>query len=83
MLAICRGINMKKNIIWKILLGVGVCPFIIPFILYVYRMNIEKSWTLPDWLVMYSFIYWPTYIIGLVLSIVSVAQLLKIRKCNK
>ena len=67
---------MNKSIIWKTLLIIGICPFILPFVLGIYRMSIE-SWAMLDWLVMYSFIYWPTYVIGVVLIVVSVNKLLK------
>ena len=67
---------MKQKFIWKVLLVLGIFPFVLPFVLGVYRMIIE-SWTMIDWLVLYSFIYWPTYIIGLVLIIVSLKKLLK------
>ena len=63
---------------YKVILGIGICPFILPFVLGFYRMSIE-SWTLMDWLIMYSFIYWPTYIIGLVLILVAVSRL----RCKK
>ncbi|MBE5947681.1 MAG: hypothetical protein E7261_01500 [Lachnospiraceae bacterium] len=67
---------MKNKLIWKILLFIGIIPLIIPFILGFYRMSIE-SWTLPDWLIMYSFVYWPTYIVGLVLITISIFKLAK------
>ena len=67
---------MKNKLIWKILLFIGVIPLIIPFVLGFYRMSIE-SWTLPDWLIMYSFVYWPTYLIGLVLIVISVYKIIK------
>lgn len=67
---------MKKKLIWKILLFIGIIPLIIPFVLGFYRMSIE-SWTLPDWLIMYSFVYWPTYIVGLVLITISIFKLAK------
>mgnify|MGYP003292484966 CR=1 FL=1 len=67
---------MKNKLIWKILLFIGVIPLIIPFVLGFYRMSIE-SWTLPDWLIMYSFVYWPTYIVGLVLITISIFKLAK------
>lgn len=37
-------------------------------------MQIE-SWMLGDWLILYSFVYWPTYLIGLVLILVAVYKL--------
>ena len=65
---------MKKKLIWKLLLVIGICPFIIPFVLGFYRMSIE-SWTMGGWLVLYSFIYWPTYLIGFVLIVLSLYKL--------
>ena len=62
---------MKKSILWNILLIIGIVPFLLPFILGFYRMSIE-SWTMFDWLVLYSFIYWPTYIAGAVAIAVAV-----------
>jgi len=58
---------MKKHL-WKILIGIGMMPLILPFALGIYRMSIE-SWDLWDWLVLYSFIYWPTYVVGIVLIV--------------
>ncbi|MBQ8041283.1 MAG: hypothetical protein IJ274_15695, partial [Lachnospiraceae bacterium] len=60
---------------YKVILGIGICPFILPFVLGIYRMGIE-SWTLMEWLIMYSFIYWPTYIVGFVLILLAVGKLL-------
>ena len=60
---------------YKIILALGICPFILPFVLGIYRMSIE-SWTMLDWLVMYSFIYWPTYIVGLVFILIALNKLL-------
>lgn len=65
---------MKKSIIWKLLLVMGICPFIMPFLLSFTRMH---SWTFVDWLIMYSFVYWPTYIIGFVLIVLSVYKIIK------
>lgn len=62
---------MKKSLIWNILLVIGIIPFILPFVLGLYRMSIE-SWTMIDWLVMYSFIYWPTYLAGAIVIAVSI-----------
>ena len=65
---------MKRNL-WKCVLAAGTIPFLIPFVLGVIRMQIE-SWTLGDWLILYSFVYWPTYLIGLVLILVAVYKLM-------
>ena len=67
---------MKQGYIWKILLVLGIFLFVLPFVLGDYRMSIE-TWTMIDWLVMYSFIYWPTYVVGIVLITVSLKKLLK------
>lgn len=65
---------MKKAFVWKLLLVVGICPFVLPFLLAYTRMS---SWTVADWLLMYSYVYWPTYVVGLVLIAVCVYQLKK------
>ena len=70
---------MKKNTIWKILMFIGICPFVVPVVLGAYTMIVETSWTWVDWLVMYSFLYWPTYIVGAVLIILSVCRLVRHR----
>ena len=57
---------MKKRIVSIILLVLGALPFVLPPLLGLYRMQIER-WTMWDWLVLYSFIYWPTYLLGLLL----------------
>jgi len=61
---------MKKQI-WKVLLGLGICPMVLPFVLGLYHIWIE-SWTMADWLVLYSFLYWWTYLAGLVLIVLAV-----------
>lgn len=65
-----------KKYLWKIILAIGVVPFVIPFVLGVYRMSIE-SWTMGEWLVMYSFVYWPTYLVGAVLTLWALIKLAK------
>ena len=68
---------MKKGLIWKILLVIGMIPLLAPFIAFAYQMMISTSWTLVDWLVMYSFVYWPTYLIGIMLILFSVNKLIQ------
>ena len=68
---------MKNKMIWQLLLIIGIIPFTAPFISFVYEILIFSSWTLIDWLVMYSFIYWPTYVVGMILIIVSISKLHK------
>ena len=62
---------MKKSILWNILLIIGIVPFILPFAFGIYKISIE-SWTMFDWLVMYSYIFWPTYIVGAVVIAISI-----------
>ena len=61
---------MKKHL-WKILIGIGIIPLVLPFILGVYHTMIE-SWTVLDWVILYSYLYWPTYVIGVVLIVVGI-----------
>lgn len=61
---------MKKHL-WKILIGIGILPLVLPFILGVYHTMIE-SWKLGDWLILYSYIYWPTYVLGILLIVAGV-----------
>lgn len=68
---------MKKGLIWKILLAVGILPFVFPFITFAYEMLIESSWTLGEWLLLYSFVYWPTYLAGLIPLAISAYKLIK------
>ena len=68
---------MKSKGFWWIILGGGIVPFATPFIGFVYEMINSSSWTLADWLVLYSFVYWPTYVVGLILIIISAYQLRK------
>lgn len=62
---------MKKRIIGIILVVSGAIPLILPPLLGLYRMQIEH-WRLWDFLVLYSFIYWPTYLAGLLLLIAGI-----------
>ena len=68
---------MKNKKLWWILLIIGIIPFIAPLIGFAYEMINSSSWTFMDWMVLYSFVYWPTYIVGLILMIVSVCKLRK------
>ena len=68
--------------IWKILIFLGTIPFLVPVLLGVYRMQIE-SWTMTDWLILYSFIYWPTYIVGVVLIALGAVKLIIGRKSDE
>ena len=65
---------MKHKKLWWVLLLVGMIPFAAPFISFAYEMINSSSWTFIDWLVLYSFVYWPTYIVGLILIILLVCK---------
>ena len=65
---------MNKKI-WRTLLVLGIVPFLIPFFGFGYEMLNASNWTLLDYLVLYSFLYWPTYLVGLVLIVLSVWKL--------
>lgn len=66
------GIAMNKTLKWKLLLLIGLCPFAAPFI-----YNMVMHWELLDMLVLWSYVYWPTYIIGLFLIGLSIFKLKK------
>ena len=68
---------MKNKRIWWIMLVIGVFPFVIPFLGFAYEMINSSSWSLFDYWVLYSFLYWPTYIIGIIMIIISVYKLNK------
>ena len=68
---------MKNKRFWWFLLAVGLIPFAAPFIGFAYEMLNSSSWSLVDWLVLYSFVYWPTYLVGFVLIAISAYKLRK------
>ena len=70
---------MRKNLIWKFLFFIGLCPFIAPFFYFVLQHLVHNhySWTLTDMLVLWSFVYWPTYLVGLILIAISLNKLNK------
>jgi len=59
--------------IWNYLFYVGFLPFIIPVFMALYSMSVE-SWNFFDWILLYSVIYWPTYIVGIILILVAVRK---------
>lgn len=61
-----------KNI-WNYLFYTGFLPFIIPVLMALYSMSVE-SWNFFDWILLYSVIYWPTYIVGIILILVAVRK---------
>ena len=65
---------MNKKI-WCALLVLGIVPFLIPFFGFGYEMLHGSDWSLFDYWGLYSFLYWPTYLVGLVLIILAVCKL--------
>lgn len=55
-----------KKLLWKLLFLAGLVPFILPIVIGLYTMTIE-SWDYLDWLILYSYVYWPTYVAGIIL----------------
>lgn len=72
-------IKGKKSFVWKLLLVIGVCPFIAPLFYYLllHLMHNDHSWTWIELLVLWSVVYWPTYLIGLFLLAISLYKLKK------
>jgi len=70
---------MKKHLVWIAVLLLGLVPFIFPFLSGLYQMSME-SLSMFDWVVMYSFIHWPTYLIGMIIIPIALYQLLR---CGK
>ena len=84
---------MKKKIIWIILLIIGLIPFIVPLITATYDSINGFSGLcfvgcVPyygfkaffDCIYLYSYIAWPTYIIGIILIVLSIIKLRKVKK---
>ncbi|MBQ3010951.1 MAG: hypothetical protein IJD81_07135 [Oscillospiraceae bacterium] len=70
---------MKKQMFWLTVLLLGIVPFVSPFVTGLYNIWLG-SWTMFDWFVMYSFIYWPTYLIGMFAIPIAIFQLLRYNK---
>ena len=70
-----QGVPMKRPVYW-ILLALGILPFALPIHLGLYHMT-RETWTLGDWLILYSFLYWPTYLLGAALLTLAIINLRK------
>ena len=68
-----------KKLLWKLLFLAGLVPFILPIVIGLYTMTIE-SWEFFDWIVLYSFVYWPTYLVGLIVIVISLIGIFKKEK---
>lgn len=76
-----------KRIKWKILLFVGTLPFLAAVLSGVYAALTGFSglaitspptygWAaFTEWIILYSFVYWPTYVVGLILMVWAIARL--------
>lgn len=65
-----------KKAIWKIAMIVGICPFLAAVFTGLYHMFIE-SWKFTDWVILYSVVYWPTYVLGLILIVIGIFGMLQ------
>ena len=52
----------------------GALPFMIPILAGIYKVTIE-SWNIFNWLILYSYLFWPSYVIGLILIIIGIVKL--------
>lgn len=63
---------MNTRHLWILILIFGIVPLILPFATGLYNIWLSPhSWTMTDWLIMYSFVYWPSYLIGAILMIIA------------
>ena len=67
---------MAKTALWKLVLCAGIFPLAAPIVTGLYHMTIER-WSLLDWLILYSFLYWPTYVLGILLIVLAAVKLRK------
>ena len=67
---------MAKRIIAIVLLTVGIVLFVLPFAGGIYTISVQSDFTMGDWIIMYSFLYWPSYVFGAVLIAVSLFLLI-------
>jgi len=86
---------MIKKKVWIILLALGIIPFAIPIISGLYNsingfsglciLDCDYYYgfnALMDSVILYSFIFWPTYIVGAILIVLSIMKLKKKKKIN-
>ena len=73
---------LKKRLFWIITLCIGIVPLILPFILVLYRMTIEP-WTLMDFVILYSYLFWWSYLLGLALIVPAAVMLILLHRKEK
>ena len=68
--------KINSKLFYKILFCTGICPFLAPFVYYLIHIFIHKEyWNLFELCILWSFVYWPTYIAGLIAIVFSVYKL--------
>ena len=72
-----KGGDFLQKWMWKILLCLGCVPFLIA-VGFCLVTCLTDSWSsFWDCVILYSFLYWPTYVIGIVLIVLSVVKIRK------
>ena len=66
--------NNSPKRLRSLLLLLGLCPFAAPLLLGIHRV-LTESWAFLDWIVLWSYVYWPTCVAGLVLILLAVFAL--------
>lgn len=67
---------MKKQMFWIAVLLFGTLPFLFPFFWGFSHMS-TLSQPLLTWVMTYSFLHWPTYLIGMFVIPIAIYNLLK------
>ena len=67
---------MNRSILYKVLLIIGTLPFLVPIVWGL--VSVTKNVGLIDFLILYSFLYWPTYLLGI--ALIATASVLMIIK---
>ena len=73
---------LKKRLFWILTLCIGIVPLILPFILGLYRMTIEP-WTLMDFVILYSYLLWWSYLLGFALIVPAAVMMILLRRQKK
>jgi len=78
---------MKRKIIWKIVLIAGLFPFAAVIVSGIYKaaagfaglaVSSPPAYGISaflDWVVLASFVYWPAYLVGLILIVAAAVML--------
>ena len=66
----------KKNIVWKVLLGIGIIPFAAPVLTFVIGTAMGQATTdIFEFFLLWAYIFGPTFVIGGALIALSVYKL--------